>query len=306
MRVDTGVRQGDAITSDYDPMIAKLIVHGADRAARGAAAGRGAGANTRWSGVQTNLGLLRAIAGHPAFAAAELDTGFIARHQAALMPGSAALSAADDRAVWAAAALGVMAGLRGGGPDLSGDPWGLADAWRISGEGYQDLHFRRGGEAVVVRVYPNDGAACRLDLPGGPVTAEAELDGSAMVLRVDGVLHRLQVVRRGSEVTVVLGGRNHVLQAIDPLAPPDTAVAGADRVTAPIPGRVARILVAAGDAVAKGSVLLVLEAMKMELSLVAPKDGVVARISHGVGEMVEEGTELVTFAICESSVKAVQ
>jgi 3-methylcrotonyl-CoA carboxylase alpha subunit len=92
-----------------------------------------------------------------------------------------------------------------------------------------------------------------------------------------------------------MAGRNHALVELNPLAPPRTESAGADRVTAPIPARVTRVLVAAGDVVARNEPLLVLEAMKMEITLRAPIAGTVAQVPHAVGEMVEEGTELVTF-----------
>ena len=84
---------------------------------------------------------------------------------------------------------------------------------------------------------------------------------------------------------------------MDPLAPPRAEAAGDNKLTAPIPARVSRVLVQPGDAVKKGAVLLVLEAMKMELTLSAPVDGTVEALRHGVGDMVEEGTELVTFAM---------
>jgi 3-methylcrotonyl-CoA carboxylase alpha subunit len=103
------------------------------------------------------------------------------------------------------------------------------------------------------------------------------------------------VVRRGAELVVIQAGRNHVVQRIDPLAPPSLDHAGDDRLTAPIPARVARILVRPGDRVAKGAPLLVLEAMKMEITLSAPTEGIIATIRPAVDDMVEEGMELITF-----------
>ncbi len=116
-----------------------------------------------------------------------------------------------------------------------------------------------------------------------------------MVLRVDGVLHKLRVIRQGEELVVIIAGRNHVLRQLDPLAPPRQESTGDDRVTAPIPARVSRVLVKPGDVVRKGAPLLVLEAMKMELTLSAPVAGTVEAVRPAVDEMVEEGTELVTF-----------
>ncbi len=348
VRVDTGVRQGDAITPNYDPMIAKLIVWGADRAA---AVRRLSNALAEYEvvGVQTNLDLLRAIAGHNAFADGELDTGFIARHaQALLDPGapahvravaadgaradastdagaSATIATPTDTSanapadapqdapadasgnpaqtvVWAAGALAVLAdrwAARAMQAVASADPWSpwnAADAWRMNGDGYQDLMLRWGESVVTLRAHPADDATYRLDLPAGPVRAEAAEDTEAgMTLRLDGVLHRLRVVRRDAELVVIRRGRNHVLHLIDPLAPPRHEDVGSDLVTAPIPARVARILVVPGAVVRRGAPLIVLEAMKMELTLFAPADGTVAAIRREVDEMVEEGTELVTF-----------
>src|SRR5580658_6204292 len=310
VRVDTGVRQGDAITPNYDPMIAKLIVRGDDRAA---AVQRLAAALAQYEvvGVQTNLGLLRAIAAHPAYARAELDTGFIARHADALLPTPAPSAAAPsdtaETTIWAAATLAVLAdrrAARAADAAASADPWSpwnVADAWRMNGDGYQDLVLRHAETSVTLRAHPAEDGTYRLDLPSGRVHAEAVEDPAAgMTLRVDGVLHRLRVVRRGGELVVILRGRNHVLHLIDPLAPPQREDVGSDLVTAPIPARVARILVAPGAVVRRGAPLVVLEAMKMELTLFAPADGTVATVRHQVDDMVEEGTELVTFVQAHS------
>jgi len=298
LRVETGVRQGDRITPHYDPMIAKLVVWGEDRAAAVRRLGTALAAY-EVVGLRTNLGLLRAIAAHPAFAAAELDTGFIARHGEVLL----APPVADATALWAAAALAVLRDQQAAiaaAAQASGDPWSpwaTADAWRMNGEGYQDLHFRQGkdgGEAEPVRLrsHPLAGGAYRLDLPGGAVTARLEGE----VLQLDGVTRRLGIHRRGAEITIILGGANHVLVHEDPLAPPATEAAGSDRVTAPVPGRVARVLVQPGDQVSRNAPLLVIEAMKTEFTLRAPMDGVVAAVRARMDEMVEEGTELVSFA----------
>ena len=255
--------------------------------------------------MQTNLGLLRAIAGHPAFADAALDTGFIARHAADLLPGAADAEGVDDAAVWAGAALTVLRDQRAAieaQARATGDPWSpwtAVDAWRMNGDGYQDLSFRRGDGAaaapVTLRTHPLPDGSFRLDLPSGSVRAALVEDEAGPLLLLDGVSRRLRVVRRGAELTVVLAGRNHPVVQEDPLAPPLTETAGSDRVTAPVPGRVARVLVKPGDAVKKNAPLLVVEAMKTEFTLQAPADGTVDSVRHGVDDMVEEGTELVTF-----------
>jgi len=305
VRVDTGVREGDAITPHYDPMIAKLIVWGEDRAV---AVRRLAAALAEYEvvGVQTNLGLLRAIAEHPAFAGAALDTGFIARHAAELLPGAQEREGADTHAasVWAAATLTVLRDQRTAieaQAHATGDPWSpwtAVDAWRMNGDGYQDLHFRRGdgGAApITLRSHPLPDGSVRLDLPTGPVRASLLEDEGGTLLLLDGVSRRVRAVRRGAELTVVLEGRNYLVVHEDPLAPRLTETAGSDRVTAPVPGRVARVLVQPGDKVAKNTPLIVIEAMKTEFTLQAPADGTVDTVRHQVDDMVEEGTELVSF-----------
>jgi 3-methylcrotonyl-CoA carboxylase alpha subunit len=300
VRVDTGVREGDAITPNYDPMIAKLIVHGAtrDQALRHLVAALG---QYEVVGVDTNISLLRAIAGHPAFAAAQLDTGFIARHAADLAP--APTSPATRSAVVAAAAAHLLAELartRAAEVAASADPhspWADTDAWRLNGDGHQDLFLRIDGEVKPLRTHPRTGGPFRLEFEGQSLEILAQDDTDGTILRIDGVVHRLRTVRHGNDLVVIVGGRNHVVTPVDPLAPPRTDSAGDDRVTAPIPARVTRILVSPGDTVRKGAPLLVLEAMKMEITLAAPLDGVIETIRHAVDDMVEAGAELVTFAI---------
>jgi 3-methylcrotonyl-CoA carboxylase alpha subunit len=301
VRVDTGVRPGDAITPNYDPMIAKLIVHGDTReeaVRRLAAALR----DYEVVGVQTNLGLLRAIAAHPAFAAGELDTGFITRHADVLFAASNAADAADaglGKVVAIAATMTLLDEQRrvvaatAPAPDPH-SPWGLADAWRMNSDGYQDFCVRRGGSETTLRAYPRrDGY--RIDFAGASLHADWAADEAGARLAIDGVLHRVRVVRHGAALVVILDGDNFVVTPVDRLAPPRVEAAGDDRLSSPIPARVARILVQPGDAVKKGAPLMVLEAMKMELTLSAPLDGVIATVRHRVDDMVQEGADLITF-----------
>ncbi|HVJ55437.1 MAG TPA: acetyl/propionyl/methylcrotonyl-CoA carboxylase subunit alpha [Aliidongia sp.] len=292
VRVDTGVRQGDAISIHYDPMIAKLIVWDRDRAAAIARL-RQALAAYEIVGVTTNIEFLGAIAAHPAFAEGALDTGFISRHEADLL---APRPDAPDAVLTAAvlAVLGDQAASVEAEAARSGDPWSpwnLCTAWRLNGEGYQDLTFEQGEATVTLRAHPRRQGGYRLDLPAGPVGIAAA--GDAVL--VDGVKVRASVVRLGAELTIFFGGGAYRLRLIDPLAPAKSDLAGGGRLTAPMPGRITQILVAPGAAVARGAGLLVLEAMKMEHTIAAPADGTVAEIRYGVGDLVEEGAELVAF-----------
>jgi 3-methylcrotonyl-CoA carboxylase alpha subunit len=292
VRIDTGVRQGDTITPNYDPMIAKLIVWGEDRQSAVRRLGV-ALADYEVVGVQTNLSLLRGIAGSAAFAAGDLDTGFLV-HNA---PSEPVL--ADRTTVRVAAAMALLAeqGVRPPSADDPWSPWDAADSWRMNGSFYQDLHLLDGEKALALRIHKLPGGTVRIDLPEGAVAVTMSHDvAGAMILRIDGVQHRVRVIPRDGALVIIENGRNHVVHLVDRLAPPHLAAAAAGKLVAPIPARVARVLVAPGDIVVKGTVLLVLEAMKMELTLSAPADGTIASVFAGVDEMVREGAELITFA----------
>jgi len=286
VRVDTGVRAGDTIGIHYDPMIAKLVVWDQDRPAAVRRLQR-ALADYQAVGVQTNLGLLRRIAAHPDFEAGVLDTGFIGRHQAALMPARGPTLPI----VLAAAARCV---LNAEAKATTGDPWSPwneQSAWRMNGAGFRDIVLRdvvlRDGESLhVIRAYPVPGGY-RLDLPGSAVHMTAD--------SIDGVRRSIPVVQDGDMLTVILDGENYVLTVVDPLAPPVAAAAGGDRLLAPMPGRVIDVSAAPGQAVARGEVLLVLEAMKVQMRLVAPRDGVVDAVRAAPGDLVDDGAELISF-----------
>jgi len=282
VRVDTGVRAGDEITPYYDPMIAKLIVWGETREAARHRLAAALGAY-EVVGVRTNLALLRSVAGHAAFAAAALDTGFLITHAETLAEPS--LSSGARAVALAAACLALL-------PEaaVSDDPWACPDGFQVNGVGHVDLHLAEGDVTHVIRATP-EGAGFRLALPDGAALVRREAGG----LRLEGAKHPVCVVRDGGALTVVIGGRNHALRVIDPLAPPPRAAADDGSLAAPIPARIARILVAPGDVVAKGAALLVLEAMKMEITLAAPRDGVIAALLAAQGEMVREGAVLVRF-----------
>ena len=297
VRVDTGVRSGDTISPHYDPMIAKLIVWGEDRTV---ALSRLSAALAQYEvvGLRTNLGLLRAIAAHPEFANATLDTGFIARNAADLMPEESARIVPAQ--AWVAAAYSVLEAERAAAREaaaVTGDiysPWADIDAWRMNGDGYQDVALLpEGAEApVVLRLHPRE-AGFSLDLPEGRIEVKGEDVAGVLHLSVNGVRRKLRVVRLGDAVTVIEAGQNFAFTMVDVYAPPRRSSGGGGKVLAPVPGRVTRVMVAVGDAVVRNQPLVVIEAMKTEFTLTAPQDGVVADIRHAVDDMVSDGAELV-------------
>jgi 3-methylcrotonyl-CoA carboxylase alpha subunit len=297
VRVDTGVREGDAISIHYDPMIAKLVVWGADR---DAALRRLRAALARYEivGVTTNRDFLARLAAAPDFAAGAVDTGFIARHREALIPPP---SAAPPRIV-AAAALTLLLDQADAARDAAArsrdpySPWHTRAGWRLNGDTYQDLVFLDGENAVSVRAhYRGDGFS--LDLAEGSVLAAAARDAGTLALGLDGVVSRLPIVRLGAELTIFADGAAHRLIHRDPLAPQAEEELAGGKLTAPMPGKIIQVLTAAQAQVRRGEVLIVLEAMKMEHSVTAPSDGIVARVNYAVGDLVEEGAELLAFVL---------
>ena len=291
VRVDTGVRQGDAITVHYDPMIAKLIVHAPDRPAAVRDLAR-ALAEYEIAGVQTNLPLLRAIAAHPAFAAGAPDTGFIARHAGALLrpapsPSRAALAAAVRRHLWDEAQAAPN-------PADPWSPWALATAWRLNGDGWQDFAVRIGEADLTLRAHLRPDGGFRLVQPDGTAEVTAQDGGDGMVaLRIDGHGAAVRAVTLGDTVAVFEAGALTEVRFLDPLTAAEAEEGGDGRVLAPMPGRVLEVLVAEGETVARGAVLLVMEAMKVQMRLTAPADGVVAVLRCRAGDLVEEAVELV-------------
>ena len=301
VRVDTGVRSGDEVSIHYDPMIAKLIVHGRDRdaALRRLAA---ALAETSVVGIASNVAFLRALATHPDFVAGKVHTGFIPQHRDDLFP---APQPASDEVV-AQAALYLMlqrAEAARAAAAASGDPyspWHATGGWRLNDDNHHDLLVREGEREIAISVHYRAGGF-EVDLPGGRIAVSGRLEESGeLAADVGGLRRRVTVMRQGPDLTVIVGGASHVLTVIDPLAviAEDEAVGGG--LTAPMPGKVIQVMVEAGQRVSRGAPLLILEAMKMEHTIAAPADGVVETVHFRVGEQVDEGVELIAFAVEET------
>jgi 3-methylcrotonyl-CoA carboxylase alpha subunit len=285
-RVETGVREGDAVMPFYDPMIAKIIAWGPDRAAARVRLGR-ALAETGVLGVATNLGFLARVIGDADFAAAKLDTGFIERRKAVLLPPS---TLAPDSAI-AAASLFLL-----GEPAVAvADPWARRDGWRLNGaKAPRTLVFRYGeAELAVAATASGDGWELVIGEQCPHAAARFAPDGAG-TLTIDGAQSRAIVLDHGNDIAVFIGGTSWRFARVDPLAPPAGADVHAGRLSAPMPGRVVQLLVGAGDTVSQGQALIVIEAMKMEHTIAAPRDGTVEAVRYAIGDLVEEGAELIT------------
>ncbi|MEM7491388.1 MAG: biotin/lipoyl-containing protein, partial [Pseudomonadota bacterium] len=272
VRAETGVRTGDAISPWYDPMIAKLVVHGPTRGAALGALER-ALAGTQVAGTVTNLAFLRALARHEGFGRGEVDTGLIDREVETLT--AAPVACQRTRVLAALLALGLDAAPAHGGFHL----WAPL-RWSV--------RMDHRGEEVAGTVTALGGGRYAVDLGDGPV--DAAWTGTGFV--VDGRPVGAAWHRDPGRLTVFWGNA-YPFDLADPLDVATGAGAAAGVVEAPMPGLVKAVYAEAGASVTAGDRLAVLEAMKMEHVLAAPRDGVVAEMLCAPGDQVEAGAPLV-------------
>ncbi len=271
-RVESGVRQGDSISPYYDPMIAKLVTHAADRTAALAALASMLEA-TEIAGSTTNIPFLLALATDGDFAAGNVDTGLIGRRQDALtaLPG-------PSRSVLAHAALAAS----GYTEPQRADPWDT-----LTGYSHFDAVSKR------VKLVKDEAlTAARVSMrAGGKAAVSFADDDHEMIIDATDAA---RVVAWPGHVTVFERAVGHTFRVPDPFDDAADMAAGGDALRAPMPGLVKLVKAAPGEAVKKGQALLVLEAMKMEHTIAAPHDGTIAEIAPE-GAQVTDGTVLVRF-----------
>ncbi|CAN7415894.1 acetyl-CoA carboxylase biotin carboxylase subunit [Acidovorax sp. LjRoot117] len=293
VRVDSGVRQGDAISPFYDSMVAKLIVHG-DTREQALARLDEALAQTHIVGLATNVQFLRRVARTGAFANAQLDTALIPREQAVLFHQ-------EPVGLPLAAAAAVAQTLLNERASEGADPFSRRDGFHSHALTRRRFEFEFGGEhAKAWLTYERDGALHLVVGEGDAAVAGplvfAEQSGG-IELQFAGQRTRAAVYAQG-EVDHVFTPRGATqITAIDLLAHAGESAAEGGRLTAPMPGKVVSFAVKAGDAVTKGQPLAVMEAMKMEHTIAAPADGVVQELLYAPGDQVTEGAELLKLVV---------
>ncbi|TKR33055.1 acetyl/propionyl/methylcrotonyl-CoA carboxylase subunit alpha [Luteimonas gilva] len=294
VRIDSGVIEGDTVTIFYDPMIAKLIVWDEDRPSALARL-REALAQCRIEGPKSNVEFLERLARHPAIVGGRIDTGYLDRHLDEFMPAQQAetellLAAATAKLLMQEAERREQA-LASGDPD---SPWAIADGWRLGHAGGRTLAFLHRGQRLEV-VGHGSGGEYRLEHAGGRVEVSgARLTDGALSVRFDGQGWRFQVASGVDTLDVHDGARRLRLEPVAQYRyEPVGAGRGEDRLVAPMPGRVVLAKAGVGDTVVEGQELLVMEAMKMELALKSPRDGVIAELRAAAGDFVEADAVLV-------------
>ena len=293
VRIDSGVRDGDAISPFYDPRIAKLIVWGADRNQALARMSQ-ALAEFRLVGLASNIAFLKRLVEGSAFSGADLDTGLIERNQDELFPppksapvGALALAAVALIEAEKTASAAVSAN--------AADPWGNALGWRLNSAYQRQLSFADENRSYDVRMtYRPHG--WDLSVSGIDVDVSvAARDGAEISIKLGATSMHATVRRDGDLFHVFTGGRHFQLAYNNPMAHAGEAEATGGRLTAPMPGKVVAVLASKGQEVKKGDPLVIMEAMKMEHTIAAPSDGLVEEILYQVGDQVADGAPLLAF-----------
>jgi 3-methylcrotonyl-CoA carboxylase alpha subunit len=289
VRVDSGVRQGDAISPYYDSMVAKLIVHG-DTREQALARLDAALAQTHIVGLQTNVQFLRHVVQSHSFVQADLDTALIPREAAALF-GQTRVSVPLACAAEVARTLLAERAAQGAGP------FGQTDGWRSLGEWVRRFSFRQGEDEVSASLrYRRDGS---LQLSVADTVGELRFAaaGTGIALHWGDVSAVVHVYRQGELAHVHTAQGAAQLTVVDLLAHGGDVQVEGGRLTAPMPGKVVSFAVKAGDRVKRGQALAVLDAMKIEHTIAAPADGVVAELLYAPGDQVGEGAALITLTV---------
>jgi 3-methylcrotonyl-CoA carboxylase alpha subunit len=289
IRIDSGVREGDAISPFYDPMIAKLIVWGKDREE---ALAHMAQALSEYQivGLATNVAFLKRLVESKPFAGADLDTGLIERNHAELFPPVPQTALP----VLALAAASLLVSEQTAGA-AANDPWSNTSGWRMNSTLLRTLDYLDESGACAVTVgYKDIGWSVSQGATTATMTL-VERQGKHLVIKLDGATVRGTVVRDGEMFHVFTGGAHFPLHYNDPLAHAGESEAEGGRLTAPMPGKIVAVLVDKGKSVEKGAPLLIMEAMKMEHTIAAPANGTVEDLLYAVGDQVAEGAQLLAF-----------
>ncbi len=286
VRVDSGVAAGSVVTPFYDSLLAKVVAHGRDREEAVERLLRALG-DLRILGVTTNTGFLARLLNSAQVRAGDLDTGLIER-------GTVAERPPEEEAEQAAAAVASAEAQALYGRGAGGDPWDALLGWRMCGRAplRWELAPRGSGDVVTVTIDGRlDDAQVTVGDRSWRMRASAAGPGRLMVA-LDGRARAWDHVAVGEERMVAAGADAFAFRLLAPVVEGADA-AGEGSLEAPMPGTVLAVKVAGGDEVHEGDVLVVMESMKMEMTLTAPGDATVRNVHVSVGEGVDQGQALV-------------
>ncbi len=291
VRVDTGVVENDEVSPFYDPMIAKLIVWDESRD-RAIARMLRALDDYRIAGVTTNLSFLTSLTEHPAFKAAELDTNFINQHQATLF----APANSENNQALVLAALFIMEQQKAPRPsNTSPSPWQYSHGWRLNETPTVILNLLHGDNAEQLTIREQQQHYV-IELQGQQICCLADLNGDELSATLGDHKTKVRVSRYQDTISVFIKHHRYDFIYRTEVTPELDGSEHAGSLTAPLNGTIVAIMTKAGANVKAGDTLVIMEAMKMEYSIKAPKDGVVNEVFYAAGDLVKDGAELVDFS----------
>jgi len=305
IRIDSGVEQGGEISIHYDPLIAKLVVH-ADSRIQAIRTMQNTLAQSGVLGVETNLGFLQNIMQHPDFEAAKTDTLFVDSNLESLLEenhnsvdwvcwGTTIFCLLEDYAESETKAQESMEPC---------SPWNSLNNWRTGPPEPHRVQLRnqQGTETEVTIIKENNSFRILNENAQISVTVSAHEDLLDLTWHSSGLEeygHHLLVLSHESQLLAVHEDGRTLFTRLDPLAYEQSEEVSDFRLSAPMPGNVIRVLVKAGDEVSSGQPLLVMEAMKMEHTIVAPANGIVEEVLFQPGDLVQNDAKLVEFSLLE-------
>ncbi|KAG0237809.1 Methylcrotonoyl-CoA carboxylase subunit alpha, mitochondrial [Actinomortierella wolfii] len=312
VRLETGFLQGDEISVHYDPMIAKLIVHGEDRTAALRIL-RKALSEYEVVGLNTNIEFLKTLASHPAFIAGDVETGFIQKHHDSMFPPAPELNPATVAQASLALLLKDIEASKAAARSAqdANSPFTLNPGLRLNMSSDASFAFKLKEQEVKVNVEFNhdDGTYnVKVVTPNKTTVFEkvlAKLEGShALLSEIASQKHKTNVIHEGDRVHVFSEGEGKVTLEVP--KPKFLSMGKEEKggsVRTPMPCKISNVMCKPGDKVTKGQPLVVLEAMKMEHVIKSPIDGVVSEVFFNVGELVGENKSLIAFEETEGDAK---
>jgi acetyl-CoA/propionyl-CoA carboxylase, biotin carboxylase, biotin carboxyl carrier protein len=296
VRVDSGLSAGMVVGSDYDPMLAKVVAHGADRAAALRTLDR-ALADTAVLGVVTNIEFARFLLADPDVAAGRLDTGLLDRRASDFV----AAPPTDEQFI-AAAAFHWLRLFPAPGADL----WEVPSGWRVGARVPVSIRLRAGERTDHVHITGTAGSAEVRIEDGGSRSLQADLTGDRLTVTLDGLRSEYTVAMADSKIWLAGGGATAVLEEVReaPVRPDDEHTGDAE-LTSPMPGAVVAVSVNDGAEVEAGTVVVTVEAMKMEHALAAPVDGVV-ELLVAAGDQVKVGQPMARITVNTNALPVVE
>jgi len=297
VRIDSGVVEGDTVTIFYDPMIAKLIVWDRTRA-DALQRMRDALAQCEVVGPKSNIEFLERLVRHPAVIEGRIDTGYLDRHLDEFLPPAQSDAMAALFAAATAVLLAEEADVRARASASSDphSPWSCADAWRLGHPGKRIVCFAHGDRRVEVDAHGAGGDYALVSADARCTVSRGLFDEATLSASFDGVARRWRCRVEAMSVMLHDGAQRVRFERVGAFAYTPASQKSGDRIVAPMPGRVVLVRVNDGDKVEAGQELVVIEAMKMELSLKAPHATTISSVHAKAGEFVEAEAVLVRFA----------